>query len=290
MAISIDEFKKAFTGRAGGPLPAPPGAAPTPPAGKRAQVKISKPVISVDEEAAKSKARNLADRIKSGKWQPKDEEELMHWLEFFEDKAWWSLVYEIRESVGEEVLGFEGESWAHPDGIYAVVAEENLVVPTSQPRVARGGFTVAYSAQIIEETSESTSVEVYTDMSGKVEVSAEIPLKVVKIKVGGEIKKGRKESEKTEEKRANRRGMTISRSFIAQLLERQVFHATYHKTYHGIGKSNDPLDPGRLANRVTREHKGTNPQTIQTGYQLVPKEGGKTWGPYWNIYRGNELL
>jgi hypothetical protein len=84
--------------------------------------------------------------------------------------------------------------------------------------------------------------------------------------------------------------MTISRSFIAQLLERQVFHATYHKTYHGIGKSNDPLDPGRLANRVTREHKGTNPQTIQTGYQLVPKEGGKTWGPYWNIYRGNELL
>jgi hypothetical protein len=244
--------------------------------------------VSTDSEQARLKARQLAALIEAGEWKSEHAEQLEHWLDFFEESAWWAFVFEIREVLGEgDITGFEGEP-KYPKGIYGAEAKESIVIPTSKPKVSRGGFKVAYSAQIFEETSDSTSVEVYSDMSGGVEFSVEPPIKqIAKFKIGGGVRKGRKETEKKEKKEAERIGRTISRSFTVQKLEREIFRMLYLKTYHGVSRPTGyGLEEGQLASRVTREKKGVEPHGTQVGYQIVPGEGGELWGPFWNVYRG----
>jgi hypothetical protein len=243
---------------------------------KPRRVKISKPIISTDREAAKLKAREIAEAINTGKWKQKDNEQLGHWLEFFEDDAWNAFMFELEDAIGKKITEFEGAPREHTD-IFATSTEANRIIPTSEAKIARGGFKVAYSAQIFEETSESTSVEVYNDLSASAGVSVEIPIKkVVKFKFGAEAKRGRRTAEKEEEKKASRSGRTISRSFTIQKLERDVMNYQYIKTYHA---------PAPIAKKVTRAQTGYGPE-IQNGFQIVPDEGGKPWGPFWNIYSG----
>lgn len=244
---------------------------------KNPRVKISKPIISTDMEQARRKGLELAELIKAGKWTPENDEQLAHWLEFFEDKAWYAFVFEIKDVLGQQINEYEANPKEHTD-IFATSTEASLIVPTSAARTARGGFKVTYFAQIVEETSQSTSVEVYNDYSVSGGISLEIPIKkVVKIKIGAEARKGKRTAEKTEERKADRSGRTISRSFTVQKLEREVMNYQYIKTYHA---------PAPIAEKVTHEKTGANPREIQVGYQIIPDEGGKAWGPFWNVYSG----
>ena len=54
---------------------------------RQPQAKIGRPTASTDTAAAERKGRELAERIKSGKWGPADAEKLAHGLEFFEGAA-----------------------------------------------------------------------------------------------------------------------------------------------------------------------------------------------------------
>lgn len=244
---------------------------------QRPRVKISNVIVSTDTEQARLKARELATLIKAGEWKSEYAEQLEHWLEFFEEAAWRAFVFEIGEVLGEKITGFEGEPKAHPEGIYAAVAKESVVIPTSKPKVVRGGFQVTYFAQISEETSNSTSVEVYSDMSGSAEFSIELPIKkIAKFKIGGGVRKGRKETEKEEEKKATRIGRTISRSFTVQKLEREIFRILYLKTYHGVSAPSKGigLPEGELASRLTREREGVDPHGNSDGLPDRARKGG----------------
>ncbi|NOR41701.1 MAG: DUF4157 domain-containing protein [Gammaproteobacteria bacterium] len=247
---------------------------------KRPGLKISKVRSSHDANDAKIKAREFAEIIKTGKWGDENSEQLEYWLQFFEGSALSAFILELNEVLGDKFTEFEGKSKAH-EIIYAAVTETSMVIPISRPEVVRGGFKVGYSAQIFKETSESTFVEVYSDKSGGIGIGVEIPIKkIVKIKFAGDWKFGRKEGEKEEEKKASRIGEKISRTFTVQKLERKVFKYEYLKTYHDVSAGPEP----ELASRVTREMRGFQPNEIQVGYQIVPDQGGKLWGPFWNVY------
>lgn len=237
------------------------------------RVKIGKPTVSTDSEQARAKAREIADSIKGGK---ADDQRLAHWLEFFEGSAWHAFLDELESSIAERITEFESEPEEHKD-IFASSTETSLIIPTSEAKVARGGFKVAYFAQVLEETSESTSVEVYNDLSASAGLSVEIPLgKVAKFKFGAEAKRGRRSARKEEQKEAKRSGTTISRSFTIQKMEREVMNFQYLKTY---------IAPAPIAKEVRRTPTGHGIY-IQNGFRIVPDEGGEPWGPFWNIYSG----
>lgn len=243
---------------------------------KSRRVKISKPIISTSREQAKRKAREIGELINTNKWKPENNEQLVHWLEFFEGNALQAFESELEDAIGEKITEFEGNAKKHTD-IFATSTEASLIIPTSEARIVRDGFKVAYFALVYEESSESTSIEVYNDLSVSAGFSIEIPIKkIARFKFGAEAKGGRRAAEKTEEKKGSRTGRTISRSFTIQKLERDVTNYQYIKTYHA---------PAPIAKEVTRAWTGTNPE-IQHGYQIVPDEGGKSWGPFWNVYSG----
>ncbi len=50
----------------------------------------------------------------------------------------------------------------------------------------------------------------------------------------------------------------------------------YIKTY---------IAPAPIAKEVTRTKTGHGSE-IQHGFRIVPDEGGKPWGPFWNVYSG----
>ncbi|MDQ3775764.1 MAG: DUF4157 domain-containing protein [Pseudomonadota bacterium] len=59
-------------------------------------VKIGKPTISTDYEQARLKAREIAELINTGKWKQDNNEQLAHWLEFFEGIALQSFISELK--------------------------------------------------------------------------------------------------------------------------------------------------------------------------------------------------
>ena len=246
--------------------------------------KLGKPTISTDMEQAREKGREIGELINAGKWKPGNNERLVHWVEFFEGAARESFLHGIQDTTGKKIEEFEGEGREHKDE-FATSADTNLIIPTSEARVARGGFKVAYAAQVYEEASESsshsTSVEVYTDVSGGAGLSVEVPvLKVAKFKIGGEAKGGRRsverDEEKKEQKKANRSGRTVSRSFTIQKLERDVLDYRYVKKY---------VAPAPIAKEVVRTPVGHQTE-VQSGFRIVPDEGGAPWGPFWNVFSG----
>ena len=244
-------------------------------------VKIGRPISSTDSKAAAAKGQLLGARIKRGEWSTADAEELERRLDFFEGSARFAFVRALGDALGERIEEFEGNERDRKD-IYAVDADTSLIVPVSGATVVRGGFKLTYAAQIYEETSDTTGVEVYTDVSGGGEISLSIPIKkVVQIKLGASYRKGRKESQKHESKNAKRTGKTISRTFKVQRVERKVFHHQARKTYHGVSTGTPAI-----AHRLDYESHGYNPAEIQVGYQIVPEEGGEPWGPFWNTYDG----
>lgn len=238
---------------------------------KNAQMK--KTVSNEDVEFAKQKALEMAKLIKSNKWKPEYSDQLGHWLDFFQGSAWSYFVIELEDAIGERIEEYRGEGKKRTD-VEGSSLQANLIVPKSKPEVVRGGFKVTYFAQIIDETSDSTSVEVYMDLVSSAGLSVETPTPVVKFKIGGEVKQGRKSSEKHEEKQARRKGKTVSRSFTIHRLGREVFSHQYLKNFYGAGP---------IAKKVTHERRGYGLET-QYGYEIVPDEGGKPWGPFWNSY------
>jgi hypothetical protein len=225
--------------------------------------------------------------MSSGKLDTKAEEQMTHWLSFFEGEALAEFISYVSPGSGNESL-FGGEMAYPPDKDRVAVEPGSMVIPKSEPREARGGFSVSFYAQAYNEDSQSTSVEVYTDLSVGGEVGVELPIKkVAKFKFSASAKKGRKTTDKEESKETNRAGMSITRTYKVSKLERDIFKADFVKTMHGISKpSGNPLKlpapqlPSKVSSRVT----GILPQEIQSGYKIVPSEGGPPWGPLWNTY------
>jgi len=48
-------------------------------------------------------------------------------------------------------------------------------------------------------------------------------------------------------------------------------------------KTETRIEPAPIAKGVTPTSSGYNPE-IQHGFQIVPDEGGKPWGLFWNVY------
>jgi hypothetical protein len=221
---------------------------------------------------ATRKAREIAQLVKNGKWTKESSEQLAQWLEFFQDSAQTAFTNALEFETGAKE--YESESEDDPN-IDAATTRVNAIIPLSEAQTSRGGFKVQYAAQIYNETSDSTSVEVYTDLSLSAGLSAELPLgKYAKFKIGGDAKRGRKSTEKNEQKHADRRGTTISKSFTVQRIERQVVNYGYRKTYFAAHP---------IAEKVTYEDRGAGNE-IQHGYKVIDDQGGKPWGPFWNPY------
>jgi hypothetical protein len=246
---------------------------------KGSGVKLGQPTISTDREAARRKGEELRKVIESGKWDAKADQQLAHWLDFFEGEALTDFINYVSPGSGENSL-FGGETTYLPDRDRVAVEPGSLVIPKSEPREVRGGFSVAYFAQAFGEESHSTSVEVYTDVSEGGELGVELPIKKIakfKFSVSGKI--GRKDTQKRETKDANRSGMTINRNYKVIKVERNVFRADFLKTMHGISKPDIMQVPaGQLSTKSSSKLTGYSPQEIQAGYKIVPQEGGPAWG------------
>jgi len=248
--------------------------------------KANRSTASTDAATAERKAREYAERIKRGAWGSADAAKLAHDLAFFEGTARVRLLATMRELLGQEIKEYEDESsdrWVPEQS--AVVTAQRLVVPISKQQKVLSGFRVNYSAFIYDESSEGTTVEVYTDVSAYTDVSVGIPLgKVVQIKAGATARTGKKETEKKESKHGVRTGRTISRTYRVQKVERDVFTYDENKTYWGVNKPEHPqygLPGAQIAKRVTYEERGYNTTEKQRGYQIVPEEGGEVVGPLW---------
>ena len=155
------------------------------------------------------------------------------------------------------------------------------VTPVTEPKV---GFSVTLSltAEVREQTSDSVSVEYYTDYSASAEVSVKVPIKkIVEVKLGGGAKKGRKEAEKSETANVKSTGKKISRDYQIDTLQREVVR-TVHKSTRDetrpksgagivlVDEIADVLvvDPKEAPDKVAADRKET-----QAGYRLTVKSG-----------------
>jgi hypothetical protein len=252
---------------------------------ERGHVKIGKPIVSTDRKQASEEGEAVGKLLRGGKLKTDDKEQVMHLLSFYEGPAYEAFVDAldgVLAGTGGAVQTFnDEESQEHIfENNEAITTEdETMIIPMGEPQADRGGFKVQYSAQIYEETSESTAVEVYTDVSGGGGVSLEIPIKkVLKLKLSADAKHGRKTSDKSETKQATRTGQTISRTFTVRHMQREVVNVKSKKLYHGEGP---------IAKSVTHELSQVGPDT-QHGYMVVPDEGGAPWGPFWEQYKQRE--
>jgi hypothetical protein len=251
-------------------------------------VKLGQPTISTDRQAARRKGEELRKVIESGKWEATTDLQLTHWLDFFEGEALSDFIVSV--SPNNSIFG--GEPTYPPDRDRVAVESGSLVIPKSGPREVRGGFSVSFFAQTLGEDSHSTSVEVYTEISGGVELGVELPIKkIAKFKFSVGAKTGRKNAEKWETKNTNRAGMTINRNYKIVRVERDVFKADFLRTMHGISKpDSNPISAGvsamrgQIPTKSSSKLSGYSPQEIQAGYKIIPQEGGPPWGPFWNIY------
>lgn len=167
------------------------------------------------------------------------------------------------------------------------------VTAVTEPKVVFS-MTLSKTAEIREQTSDSVSVEFYTDYSASAEVSVKIPIKkIVEVKLGGGAKKGRKEAEKSETAKVKSTGKKISRDYQVDKLQREVVR-TVHKSTRDetrpksgaglviVDEIADVLvvDSKEAPDKVAEDRKET-----QTGYRLTVK-GGSGKKDIWPSYVG----
>ncbi|MDS0301099.1 DUF4157 domain-containing protein [Halogeometricum sp. S1BR25-6] len=256
----------------------------------RPSVKITNVLTSVDERQAEEKAREIAERIRAGKSGSEDDWQLVNrYLEFFEGKALTSFVLTLQDSLGEK-LDTERETTYYPE-VQEATSEMRTIVPTSSPKIVRGGLEVVFQLSIFKQTSDSISIVSYTEGSGSFKGGIGLSAKkVFNFSVGGEWKAGTRKSKANERKSGSASGVATRRTFTVQKLERDVLLAKYLKRYHGV---NPPkpwgLNEGQLATKTEYISKGNQSET-QIGYRILPKSGGEPWGPFWNVFRGYQQV
>jgi hypothetical protein len=145
--------------------------------------------------------------------------------------------------------------WLPADGV--------MVLPLSMP-IGGPGMSVAYQMQAFVEHSTSKGkekfVEVYVSTEAK---TPGIPLvkNIISIDLKAGVKTGTKTYTKTEVKDAVRSGPQVSKNYTLQKVTRNA-----------VVMARQP-------------HSKWDYLTIEEGWQIIPKEGGKTIGPFWPWYR-----
>lgn len=155
------------------------------------------------------------------------------------------------------------------------------VTPVSEPKVSFS-FTFSLTAEVREQTSDSVSVEYYTDYSASAEVSVKIPIKkIVEVKLGGGVKKGRKDAEKSETANVKSTGKKISRDYQIDTLEREVVR-TVHKSIRdetrpksgaGLVLVDEIADMLVVDSREAPDKVAADRKETQAGYRLTLKSG-----------------
>lgn len=142
------------------------------------------------------------------------------------------------------------DSWWEPDG-------RVVVAPLCLPWV-NSGFLYTFTMQAMTEKGTSEGTENYADVYVSSEVGAKIPIieSIISVDLRMGRKTGSKSYKKIETKNAVRTGPQVSKSFILQDVGRNC-------AYFGTKVGADAL-------------------RIQSGYQIVPREGGDTVGPMWS--------
>ena len=145
--------------------------------------------------------------------------------------------------------------WLPADGV--------MVIPLSMP-IDVSGLSIAYQMQAFQEHSTTKGkekfVEVYVSTEAK---TPGIPLvqNIISFDLKAGVKKGTKTFSKTEVKDAVRKGPQVSKNYVLQKVTRNAVVLTQ------------------------QPHSKWEYLTIQEGWQIIPKEGGKTIGPFWPWYR-----
>jgi hypothetical protein len=243
-------------------------------------IRIGKPTVtrSNDTNAARSEAQKIAKQLDAGSLSAK--QSLLEDLEFFSGMALFEFVNEMDRYYKETARESEStpEQGVDADGGAIFSSDLAVVVPASRYRVVRGGTSYQFSAQIYDETSSATSVEVFTEVSGGVEASVGLEAKAGPVKFSiaakGGVRRGEKWTNKDEQKQGTRKGETISRNFKAQKVARDVVVLDYRKTYYGSGP---------IARRWEIDERSMGTQE-ENGFLIVPGEGGDPYGPFWPDY------
>jgi hypothetical protein len=145
--------------------------------------------------------------------------------------------------------------WQPADGV--------VVIPLTDPWAVQG-YSVAYQMQAMHESGTAHGTENYVDVYVTAEAKFPgIPLvkDIISIDVRAGVKKGRKEYTKVETKDAIRSGPQVSKNFILQ----------------SVGRNSVVM--------VNKPNSKWEYLTIESGWQIVPKDGGATLGPFWPWYR-----
>ncbi len=259
--------------------PLPPGKEYVPPLLIAAK---SKPDSVGDAERA---GKRHADQLRRGLVSQELRDEIEAHIRFFEGKARKAYRAELasaiedvktkteRQAPGERTL-LETRDRTYGEGFGPTSRFQEVhteILPTSAPKTTYS-FSIALLAEIRHQTSDSVSVEYYTDVSGSAEVGLKIPIKkIVEIKLGGGIKAGRKKAEKTETADVRMSGKRISRNFQVDELQRDVIR----KTFRSVQDETRIIGAGSpgvaMVDPVERSLLGSESES-QTGYRLTSKE------------------
>jgi hypothetical protein len=244
-----------------------------------------------DTTAARSKARALTKDLMGGK--PTAKSAIENAFTYYQGQGRVAYAEELESLFYERRTG---ESSTTYDDNAATGSTTGVWVlsPYKKLTVERGGTTIQLFAQIIEETSHSVSVEVFTQATVTAEAGIGIDAKAGPVKfsfgVKGAVQKGRKDAEKDEEKTAKRRGTTATRSFTIEKVSHDVLILYWNKVYYGVHRPYSYcsmcIEGSQLAKKVTYDQRSASFQT-EIGLRLAPKDGGAPWDPSWPEYDGN---
>jgi hypothetical protein len=178
-----------------------------------------------------------------------------------------------RQQPGERKL-LETRGYTYGEGYGPTARFEQVqteILPTGKQQAAFG-LSFTSIVEIRQQTSDSASVEWYTDVSGSAEASLKIPIKkVFEIKLGGSYKRGRKSAEKHETARVELTSNRFARNYQVDRLEREVIRKTFREVSDEtrmIGGGSPALV---LVDPVERTLRASQTET-QVGYRLTSKE------------------
>lgn len=180
-----------------------------------------------------------------------------------------STVLTIGSASDLQAVRWANAGLAKPYDDYWLPADATVVVPLSLPKEMKG-YSITYQMQAMHEAGVAKGSESYVDVYVSTEAKFPgIPLikDILSIDIRAGAKKGKKTYTKVETKDAVRSGAQVSMGFTLQEVTRNSVVV------------------------VNQPHAKWDYLTVEKGWQIVPKEGGPTLGPFWPHYRldGTEI-
>ncbi|WP_410791014.1 DUF4157 domain-containing protein [Kribbella sp. C-35] len=219
-------------------------------------------------------------------------------IRFFEGRA--KTVY--RAKVAQAVEGVRARTERHQRGERKLLDNRGHTLgpsfgPTSRVEEfqteilptgpARKTFSMAFAliAATRQQTSDSVSVELYTDYSAGAEVGVKIPIKkIVEIKLGAGVKKGRKSADRHEEAKVRVDERRASRSYQLDVLEREVVR----KTFREVTDETRPTGGGFVMAESVETALQSGDTETQLGYGLTSKDSGES-RTVWPVFTGRRI-